>query len=355
MSAYKNVVLFVDDESHILAAIRRAVIDEPFEALFAGSAHEALKIIEERSVSVIVTDMRMPVMDGLTLLKIVREKQPKTIRMVLSGYTQLSQVLATVNQGEVFQFISKPWQMEAELLVAVRQAIDRYTLEGERDGLREGLVHKNQAYLHILRVMEQKMVNEKKDLAGLKNLNHWMFSFWKKHLEMCSGHSAGMMEGAAGHLDLIEKINLMYMSILPTIFESRSLEKTISKINKVCDGRLEIQRSENDDPLLNGYYGFLEMVFKIFVDLQGADSSNPVLFSVSVEPKEPGSYFVIFEHRFPVVMSSGDWSRWEIGYAMMNEIGKAYRVRLLPQVGSDQRASLRVIWQGLLENEKSPE
>jgi len=355
MAANKNVVLFVDDESHILASIRRAVIDEPFEALFAGSAQEALKIIEERSVSVIVTDMRMPGMDGLMLLKIVREKQPKIIRMVLSGYTQLSQVLATINQGEVFQFISKPWQMEAELLTAVRQAIERFNLEGERDGLREGLVHKNQAYLHILRVMEQKMVNEKKDLAGLKNLNHWMFSFWKKHLEMCSIHSSDTMEGAAGHLDLIEKIHLMYMNVLPTVFEGRSLEQTISGISKVCDDRLKIQRRESDDPLLYGYYGFLEMAFKIIVDLQGADTGIPMQLAVSVEPKEAGSYFVIFEHRFPNVMSSGDRMRWEIGYAMLNEIGKAYRVRLLPQVGSDQRETLRIIWQGLPENEKSLE
>ena len=355
MATNKNVVLFVDDESHILAAIRRAVIDESFEALFAGSAQEALKIIEERAVSVIVTDMRMPVMDGLTLLKIVRERQPKIIRMVLSGYTQLSQVLATINQGEVFQFISKPWQMEEELLSAVRQAIERFNLESERDGLREGLVHKNQAYLQILRVMEQKMANEKKDLTGLKNLNHWMFSFWKKHLEMCSIHSSDTMESAAGLLDLIEKIHLMYMNILPTVFESRSLEQTMSGINKVCDNRLKIQRRESDDPLLYGYYGFLEMTFKIIVDLQGADASIPMRLAVSVEPKGAGSYFVIFEHRFPTVRSSDDRRRWEIGCAMLSEIGKAYRVRLLPQVGSDQRETLRVIWQGLPEFEKSIE
>ena len=88
--------------------------------------------MEQKSISVIVTDMRMPVMDGLVLLRIVREKFPRTIRMVLSGYTQLSQVLATVNQGEIFQFNSKPWQMEEELLSSVRQAIERYNIETEK-------------------------------------------------------------------------------------------------------------------------------------------------------------------------------------------------------------------------------
>lgn len=355
MTTNKNSVLFVDDESHILAAIRRAVIDEPFDALFAGSAHEALKILEERSVSVIVTDMRMPVMDGLTLLKIVRERYPRIIRMVLSGYTQLSQVLATINQGEIFQFIAKPWQMEAELLNAVRQAIDRFNLEGERDGLRDGLVHKNQAYLHIFRMMEQKMVNEKKDLTSLKNLNRWMFAFWRKHLEMCANNSADTVEGALEHLALIEKINFMFMDILPTAVEGRSLGQVISFINKACDERLSLQRLPSLDPFLYGHYGFLEMVFKIIVSFQGEKTTDPALLSVSVEPKDPGAYFVIFELGLQPVALPADQTRLKLSFAMLNEIGKAYRVRLLPQTGQSSSETVKIVWQGLLEKEKGVE
>ena len=69
MGAQKNTVLFVDDEPHVLTAIRRAVIDEPFDSLFAGSAKEALQLMEQKSKSVIVTDMRMPVMSGLEALQ----------------------------------------------------------------------------------------------------------------------------------------------------------------------------------------------------------------------------------------------------------------------------------------------
>lgn len=92
MAEKKNTVLFVDDEIHILSSIRRATMDESFEALFASSGQEALQIFEKKEISVIVTDMRMPGMDGLALLKIVKEKYPQTVRIVLSGYTQLSQV-----------------------------------------------------------------------------------------------------------------------------------------------------------------------------------------------------------------------------------------------------------------------
>ena len=142
MAEKRNVVLFVDDEQHILNAIRRATIDESFDTVFAGSGATALQALEQQEISVIVTDMRMPVMDGLTLLKIVREKYPSIVRIVLSGYTQLSQVLSSINQGEIFQFIPKPWQMEEELLWTIRRAIERYNMETERNSLQASLTKK---------------------------------------------------------------------------------------------------------------------------------------------------------------------------------------------------------------------
>ncbi len=341
----KNIVLFVDDEPHILAAIRRAVDDETFVALFAGSAKEALNIVEKRTISVIVTDMRMPVMDGLALLKIVREKSPRTVRMVLSGYTQLSQVLATINQGEIFQFISKPWEMEEELLAPVRQAIERYNLEMERDKLREGLAQKNQAYLQIFRVMEQKLINEKRDLVSLKNINHWMFSFWKQHVAMCSMPSGEKIETAQGHVDLIEEIVLMYMDILPTVFEGRSIEQTLAGISNACNGRVNIDSKLEAVPILYGYYGFLEMVFKLLVYLQASKPSDDVSFDMSVEPKNTGFFFVVFECALVAVT---DQTRLKIGYSMLNEIGKAYRLRIIPQNGPKGLEGVRVVWQAML-------
>ncbi len=142
MAEKRNVVLFVDDEQHILNAIRRATLDESFDTVVAGSGATALQAFEQQEISVIVTDMRMPVMDGLTLLKIVREKYPSTVRIVLSGYTQLTQVLSSINQGEIFQFIPKPWQMEEELLWTIRRAIERYNMETERNSLQASLTKK---------------------------------------------------------------------------------------------------------------------------------------------------------------------------------------------------------------------
>lgn len=352
MGEQRNSVLFVDDEPHVLTAIRRAVVDEPFIALFAGSAKEALQIMEQKSISVIVTDMRMPVMDGLVLLKIVREKYPRTIRMVLSGYTQLSQVLATINQGDIFQFISKPWQMEEELLVSIRQAIERYNLEAERDSLQEGLSQKNQAYIHIFRTMEQKLINEKRDLVSLKHINHWMFAFWKQHVAIFNMPSGGKIETAHGHVELIEEILLMYMDILPTVFEGRSIEQALVGIAKACNDRINIDRKRESIPILYGYYGFMEMVFKLLVYLQTSKPTDTVSFEMSVEPKNTGFLFVVFDC---AIVAAPDQTRLKIGSSMLNELGKAYRLRIIPKTGAEGLEGVRVVWQAMLADTEENE
>jgi DNA-binding NtrC family response regulator len=75
----EEAVLFVDDEVNILNSLRRGLIDVDYKCFFASSGKEALEIMKENLISVIVTDMRMPEMDGLTLLKEVKEKYPMTV------------------------------------------------------------------------------------------------------------------------------------------------------------------------------------------------------------------------------------------------------------------------------------
>lgn len=122
----KPTVLFVDDEDQILKSLKRGLLDEPYGKIFAISGKEALEILEEKQVQVIVTDMRMPEMNGLELLKIVKEKYPDIIRMVLSGYTQITTLLTAINQGEIYKYITKPWKLEEEFKPVVQEALEQY-------------------------------------------------------------------------------------------------------------------------------------------------------------------------------------------------------------------------------------
>jgi len=129
----KKTVLFVDDEEKILASLKRGLLDEPYKTLFANSGKEALEILERNQVHIIVTDMRMPEMSGLELLKAAKKEYPNVIRMVLSGYTQISTLLTAINQGEIFRFITKPWKLEEEFKPAIREAVEHYDFQNQRN------------------------------------------------------------------------------------------------------------------------------------------------------------------------------------------------------------------------------
>ncbi len=133
----ENTVLFVDDEENILTSLKRGLRREGYKKLFASSGEEALDLLKDNSVSVIVSDMRMPGMNGLELLKRVKNDYPDTVRVVLSAYTQLPQVLASVNQADVFKFITKPWDLENGLKKILRDALDFYNINIENKRLRQ--------------------------------------------------------------------------------------------------------------------------------------------------------------------------------------------------------------------------
>jgi DNA-binding NtrC family response regulator len=131
----QRTVLFVDDEENVLSALRRGLQDEPYHTLFAHSGREASEVLVRSPVHVIVTDIRMPQMNGLELLRTVREQHPRIIRMVLSGCVETATVLTAINQGEIFRFIPKPWKSNEELKTTIRQAIEFYELHSEREML----------------------------------------------------------------------------------------------------------------------------------------------------------------------------------------------------------------------------
>ena len=124
----KRKVLFVDDEEEILSSLKRGLIDEPYETLFANNGNEALEILAQGAVHVIVTDMLMPEMSGMELLRVVKEKYPHIVRMALSGYAQVTTLLTAINEGEIFRFITKPWKLEEEFKPTVREAVEHYNL-----------------------------------------------------------------------------------------------------------------------------------------------------------------------------------------------------------------------------------
>ncbi len=122
----KHCILFVDDEQRVLKSLKRGLIGEPYRALFALSGMEALEILAAEPVQVIVSDMKMPEMNGLELLQEVARKYPDVIRLVLSGYSHTSTVLAAVNEGRIFRYITKPWSIDNDIKPALTAALELF-------------------------------------------------------------------------------------------------------------------------------------------------------------------------------------------------------------------------------------
>ncbi len=120
-------VLFVDDDANVLAAIRRG-LSKSFALETAGGGVEALEKIDRRNpYAVIVADMRMPAMDGVELLRRVRKRTPETVRIMLTGDSDLGTATKAVNEGEIFRYLNKPCPLET-LQQAVEAGVAQYRL-----------------------------------------------------------------------------------------------------------------------------------------------------------------------------------------------------------------------------------
>ncbi len=129
-------VLLVDDEKHILASLRRLLRKEPYAVHTAGSGREGLQVLADVDIHMVVSDQRMPEMEGTEFLQKVKERWPHTVRVVLSGYAEAGAIVEAINKGEVYRFIAKPWNDE-ELKLTIRQCLEHYRIVTENRTLHE--------------------------------------------------------------------------------------------------------------------------------------------------------------------------------------------------------------------------
>lgn len=165
-------VLCVDDEPSILAALRRALRAPDCKVLQAGSGAEALQIMEREKIDVLLSDMRMPGMDGATLLAQARARWPQTARILLTGYSDMNATVAAINEGQIYRYIHKPWD-ELELRLTVRQAAEYQRLERERADLQQLTARQNEELKHLNTSLESRIQERTAELhQAYERLKH---------------------------------------------------------------------------------------------------------------------------------------------------------------------------------------
>jgi len=125
-----NTIMLVDDESNVLSALTRALLDDPYEILTASGGREALEVMEGKTIKAIVSDERMIGMQGSELLAEVKRRSPHTVRILLTGHATLEAAMRAVNEGEIYRFFTKPWD-DMQIRFALLSAIEKYDLEAE--------------------------------------------------------------------------------------------------------------------------------------------------------------------------------------------------------------------------------
>ncbi len=129
-------LLFVDDEENVLKALKRVFLEENYNLFFADNADQALELIDREGIQLVISDFKMPGMNGVDLLREIKKRRPEIIRIMLTGHADVQAVMGAVNEGAVYKFITKPWSDE-DLRLSVSLALQQYVLVKENKILKE--------------------------------------------------------------------------------------------------------------------------------------------------------------------------------------------------------------------------
>lgn len=243
-------VLCVDDEANILSALKRVLRTAGYCVVTAGDGAQALVRLAEMPIDVVVSDMRMPGMDGAALLEQVQQRWPAIPRLLLTGHADMGSTVAAINRGRIFRYLQKPWD-EHELLRALAEAVERVALEREKARL-EKLTRDQNEQLRVLnqdlerrvdaRTAELKTANDKVQRNYLKSIK--VFS---NLLELRGGLTAGHCRRVAEmSRDIARKMDLPEEQILQ-VFVAGLLHDIglIALPDRVVDR--PVQRLEQED------------------------------------------------------------------------------------------------------------
>ena len=253
-------LLCVDDEANILSALKRLFRPQGYNILTATSAKEGLELLEKEHVDLVISDMRMPEMNGAQFLEQVKNRWPDTVRLLLTGYAEMAATVDAINKGGIYRYISKPWD-DTEMVILVREALERLNLERDKRRL-EALNQKQNEELKDLNANLEQRVKARTEevqqtmhfleLANEKMKKNFMTSvrlfasMIDMRAEKMAGHSRRVTDmarrvGAQFNLKTNDFNELMYASLLHDIgmlgLSDKVLEKPFSVLSS--EERLE--------------------------------------------------------------------------------------------------------------------
>jgi response regulator RpfG family c-di-GMP phosphodiesterase len=150
-------ILFVDDEANILSSLKRLFRPLGYQIYTAESGANGLEIMQQHTIDLVVSDMRMPEMNGAQFLEKVREKWPDTVRILLTGYAEISSTIDAINKGQIYRYVSKPWE-DNDITLTIKHALLQKSLEREKLRLEELTRKQNEELKDLNANLEAKVL-----------------------------------------------------------------------------------------------------------------------------------------------------------------------------------------------------
>lgn len=267
-------ILCVDDEPNILSALRRLFRPKGYKVLLAESGKAGLELLQNEHVDLVISDMRMPEMDGAQFLEHVRDQWPETVRILLTGYADVSAIIEAINRGEIYRYITKPWD-DNDIVLVVRHAVERRLLEQEKKRL-EHLTQQQNDQLKALNASLEAKVEER--TGALKVANEQLkasfmtsIKVFSSLIEMRGGNLGGHSRRVA---DLARKI-AMQLKLESKLVQDAFVSGLLCEIGKVgfADDLLGMPISEMSPVQLDEFRKHVVRAEQLLMPLQDLRSA----------------------------------------------------------------------------------
>ena len=195
-------LLMVDDEPSVLSALRRLFRAHGYKILQATSGADALVLLSGDKVDLVISDMRMPEMDGAQFLEKVREHDPNIGRILLTGYADINATVAAINRGEIHRYIAKPWD-DQDLLLVVSEALTRRDLELQNRQLLKLTQQQNEELANLNKTLEDRVKARVSEIEQINGMLDTAYDELNQTFMVAVTVFGGLMEmrrdGIAGH------------------------------------------------------------------------------------------------------------------------------------------------------------
>ncbi len=191
----KDIILIVDDQPEVLNSLER-LLKEEYTILKSSSGAEALLLLEKHKPAVILADQRMPGMTGVQLLVRSLKRHPDSVRILITAYADVHASIAAVNEGQIFYYVSKPWEPETLLLI-IRRAVERYHMEKENRRLTQELRAANRRLEQENSLLRQNL-DEQYDFSNIIGHSPGMLQIFKLVKKVVDTPTTVMLRGETG-------------------------------------------------------------------------------------------------------------------------------------------------------------